>query len=122
MEERILTSIKKILGVPEDYTVFDFDIIMHINSAFSVLSQMGIGPSTGFFIEDDTAEWSDFFTEEDLNLVRSYVFLKVRMLFDPPPTSFLLEAMNKQISEFEWRLSTQREWNLDPVDPMDEVA
>lgn len=120
MEESVLTSVKKILGVPEDYTAFDFDIITHINGVFSILYQMGVGPEEGFYIEDDSAIWGDFFSDTDLNVVRSYVFLRVRMLFDPPTTSFLLDAMNKQIQEFEWRISTQREWNLDPVDPYSE--
>lgn len=120
MDESVLVSVKKVLGVPEDYTAFDFDIIMHINSVFSILYQMGIGPEESFYIEDDGSTWGDFFSETDLNVIRSYVFLRVRMLFDPPTTSFLLDAMTKQIQEFEWRISTQREWNLDPVDPFSE--
>ena len=122
METSILRSIKKVLGVPDEYDAFDLDIIMHINSVLSILYQMGVGPEEGMVVVDETEEWDDFFSATDLNLVRSYIFLKVRMLFDPPTTSFLLDAMNKQISEFEWRISTHREWNLDPVDPMDEVA
>lgn len=122
METSILRSIKKVLGVPDEYDAFDLDIIMHINSVLSILYQMGVGPEEGMAVVDETEEWDDFFSATDLNLVRSYIFLKVRMLFDPPTTSFLLDAMNKQISEFEWRISTHREWNLDPVDPMDEVA
>lgn len=122
MESSILRSVKKVLGVPDTYDVFDLDIIMHINSVLSILYQMGVGPAEGMVIVDETEEWDDFFGATDLNLIRSYVFLKVRMLFDPPSTSFHLDALSKQISEFEWRISTQREWNLDPVDPMDEVA
>lgn len=119
MENSILKSTKKILGIAETYTAFDLDIITHINSAFSVLHQLGVGPTNGFFIEDDGPEWEEFIgTDVGLNMVRSYVFLKVRMLFDPPTTSFLLEAMNKQIQEHEWRISTHREWLLDPVDPL----
>jgi len=111
MEESILKTIKKILGISEDYTVFDFDLIIHINSAFSILHQLGVGPTDGFAIEDDTAEWADFIATNvnQYNLVRTYVFLKVRMLFDPPTTSYLLEAMNKQIEEQEWRISNVRE-------------
>jgi len=119
MEQSILTSTKKILGLAEDYEYFDFDIITHINATFGILTQMGVGPEEGFMIEDKTAEWSDFDAPQLLlNLVRTYAFLKVRMLFDPPTTSFLIEATNNQISEYEWRLSTWREWLLDPVDPL----
>lgn len=122
MEDSILKTIKQILGVPDDYDVFDLTIIIHINSVFSILSQLGVGPDEDFFIEDDSSTWDEFFEDEDMNLIRSYIYLKVRMLFDPPTTSFLLDAMNKQISEFESRINTQREWNLDPTDPMSEVA
>lgn len=106
----ILTSTKKILGIDASYDVFDVDIITHINSVFSTLNQLGIGPTAGFMIEDDTAEW-DAFLENDLrlNAVKTYVYLRVRMLFDPPQTSFHIAAMEKQIQELEWRLNVQRE-------------
>lgn len=116
MENSILTSTKKILGIAQSYTAFDLDILTHINSTFSTLNQMGIGVE-GFYITSSTAVWTDFVPTGDYHMVRSYVFLKVRMLFDPPGTSFLLTSMEKQIQEFEWRLSTKREWLLDPVDP-----
>lgn len=122
MEESILLSVKKLLGLDADYIAFDEDIKIHINSVFSLLGQLGIGPAEGFYLEDDSSEWGDFFAEEDLNLIRTYTFLRVRMMFDPPQTSFLLESMNSQIKEFEWRISTQREWNLDPNDPMEGAA
>lgn len=107
----ILTSTKKVLGIAEDYTVFDEDIIMHINTAFSTLTQLGVGPVEGFMIEDATAEWDDFITNSDIqyNAVRSYVYLKVQMLFDPPQTSYLIAAKEKQIQELEWRLNVHRE-------------
>lgn len=116
MENSILTSTKKILGIAEDYTAFDLDILVHINSTFSILNQMGIGEE-GFYITDSLPVWEDFAPADEYNMVRSYVFLKVRMLFDPPGTSFLLTAMEKQIQEYEWRLSTKREWLLNPIDP-----
>jgi hypothetical protein len=121
MEQSILTSTKKILGIAEDYTVFDLDIITHINSAFSTLTQLGVGPAVGFMINDATEEWSDFIVEDfQYNSVKSYVFLKVRQLFDPPQTSYLISAMEKQIQELEWRLNVHREetgWtDPDPVD------
>lgn len=124
METSILKSTKKILGVAEDYTAFDLDIITHINDAFAVVNQLGVGPSTAFFIEDDTATWSDLGLPADqASMIRTYVFLKVRMLFDPPTISFLIEAMNKQIEEHEVRLSYSRENALlpppvpEPVEP-----
>lgn len=119
MESSILTSTKKVLGIADDYTVYDLDIINFINAAFSILNQLGVGPVEGFMIEDASTEWEEFnIPMNQLNLVRTYVFLKARILFDPPSTSFLIEASTKQIEEYEWRLSTFREWALDPVDPM----
>jgi hypothetical protein len=110
MEMSILNSTKKILGIAEDYTVFDLDIITHINSAFSTLTQLGVGPAEGFMIEDATAVWSDFIGNDvQYNSVKSYVFLKVRQLFDPPTTSYLIAAYDKQIEELEWRLNVYRE-------------
>lgn len=108
--DSILTSVKKMLGPEEDYEHFDPDIIMHINSVFMILNQLGVGPKTMFRIEDKEAIWSDFMPEgEMLELVKSYMYLRVRMLFDPPQSSALMEAMNNQIKEFEWRLNIQVE-------------
>ena len=110
MADSILDSTKKILGLSDDYTAFDLDIITHINSTFSVLDQLGIGPVGGFMITDSDATWDDYaIPPNQLNLVRTYMFLKVRMLFDPPTTSFLIEATNNQIQEYEWRLNSLRE-------------
>ncbi len=111
MEQSILISTKKILGLPQDYTVFDLDVITHINTAFSTLTQLGVGPPEGFMIEDETEVWDDFINPPDhqYNSVKSYVFLKVRQLFDPPQTSYLITAMEKQIQELEWRLNVHRE-------------
>ena len=104
--ESILTSIKKLLGVTEEYECFDADIIMHINSAFHVLSQLGIGPASGFSISDKSATWSDFLPDAvSYELAKSYVYLKVRLLFDPPSSSAVIEAINRQIAEFEWRIA-----------------
>jgi hypothetical protein len=117
MEASILTSTKKILGIAEDYTVFDLDIITHINSAFSTLTQLGVGPPQGFMITDATAQWDSFIANDSqYNPVKSYVFLRVRQLFDPPSTSYLITAVEKQIQELEWRLNVHRE-GLDWVDP-----
>lgn len=103
--ESILTSTKKLLGITEEYEHFDKDIIMHINSVFLNLTQLGVGPKEGFFIEDDTAEWTDFIDDNiQLQAVKSYIYLKVKLLFDPPLSSAVIESMNRMIAEFEWRL------------------
>ena len=106
ISESILTSIKKLLGIDENYTHFDADIIMHINSVFSILTQMGVGPSNGFSISGKDDTWSAFITDKPniFSLVKSYVYMKVRLLFDPPLSSAAIESINRQISEFEWRL------------------
>lgn len=109
MENSILISTKKILGLEETYTPFDLDVITHINAALSVVNQLGVG--TSLSIEDDTAVWADLLaTPEQTNIVRTYVFLRVRLLFDPPTTSFLKDALESQLKEYEWRLSTDREY------------
>lgn len=108
--DSILTSIKKMLGIAEEYEHFDHDIIMHTNSVFMTLSQLGIGPEEGFSIETDEQTWTDFLGESSkLNAVKSYIFLKVRLLFDPPSHSSVLEAMERQAAEYEWRLNIQAE-------------
>lgn len=114
MEENksILTSIKKLLGITEEYTHFDSDLVMHINSVFSILTQLGMGPSIGFMIEDEKNTWDEFVPEErGLELVKSYVYLKVKLLFDPPTSSALSEATNKMVDELEWRIFTNIELN-----------
>lgn len=110
MSNSILTSTKKILGISEDYTVFDVDIITHINSVFTTLTQLGVGPEEGFYIEDATAVWDDFIApESNLSAVRSYVYLRVRLLFDPPSTSYHIASLKEQVLELEWRLNVQVE-------------
>lgn len=111
MEEKsILTSIKKLLGVDEDYTQFDPDIIIHINTVFMTLKQLGVGPTQGFKIADNTAEWEDFITDRiDLEGLKTYIYLKVRLVFDPPQSSYLIENIKEQIKELEWRLNFQVE-------------
>ena len=110
MAQSILTSTKKILGLVEADTSFDPDIMLHINSVLAVLNQVGIGPEEGFTIEDSTPTWEAFFgTDKRLSLVKSYVYLKVRLLFDPPTTSFALESFKEQATELEWRLNVHRE-------------
>ena len=104
--ESILTSIKKLLGIEEEYTQFDADIIMHINTVFLNLTQLGVGPSEGFLIEDDAAVWEDFIGDSSqLQAVKTYMYLKVKLLFDPPLSSSVVESMNRMIAELEWRLN-----------------
>lgn len=106
--ESILTSIKKMLGIDEAYTHFDADIIMHINSVLMILAQLGVGPEEGFVIEDDTSTWINFIPEANaaqLHAVKTYIYMKVKLMFDPPLSSAVIESMNRQIAEFEWRLN-----------------
>ena len=103
--DSILTSVKKLLGLTEEYTAFDADLIMHINSVLMILNQMGVGPEKAFAISDATATWSEFVGERtNLEAVKSYVALKVKLLFDPPQSSATMEATKNLISELEWRL------------------
>ena len=106
----ILNSIKKLLGIEQDYTHFDQDIILNINSVLMSLTQIGLGPSTGFIITGDTETWTDFLGERiDLESVKTFIYLKVRILFDPPSSSFVLDALERQASEMMWRLNVQIE-------------
>ncbi len=108
--ESILTSIKKLLGIAEEDTNFDQDLIMHINSVFMILTQLGVGPSKGFSIKDENDVWSDFIPEQSsLEAVKSYVYMKVRLMFDPPLSSAVADAINRNISELEWRLNVGAE-------------
>lgn len=110
MEQSILKSVKKILGVNPNDTSFDLDILTHVNSAFSTLNDLGIGPPEGFMIDDDETLWVDFIgADPRLNQVRTYVCLKTRIAFDPPTTVYLIGALDRQIAELEWRLNTRRE-------------
>lgn len=114
--DSILDSTKKVLGLETDNTDFDVDVIMHINSVFSILHQLGIGPIEGFTIEGADELWADFLADvEPLNMVKTYVYLRVRMIFDPPITSFGIEAMNNQIDELTSRISVHREYELSLV-------
>ena len=104
--ESILTSIKKLLGIEDEYTQFDSDLVMHINTVFLNLTQLGVGPSEGFMIEDDAAVWEDFIGDStQLQAVKTYVYLKVKLLFDPPLSASVIDSMNRMISELEWRLN-----------------
>lgn len=106
MSDSILLSIKKLLGIGEDYEYFDEDIIMHINSVLMILNQLGIGPEAGFSISDESSTWGDF-TENMgfLEALKTYVYMRVRLMFDPPSSSFVLTSFENQIKELEWRLN-----------------
>lgn len=106
----ILTSIKKMLGISEEDTNFDQDIIININSVLMCINQLGIGPESGFTISDSTSTWQDLIGERiDLEAIKTYVYLKVRLLFDPPQSAFVLESIERQIAQIEWRLNVQAE-------------
>lgn len=106
----ILNSVKQTLGLAEDYNVFDHDVLMHINSTFSTLNQLGIGPRDGFQVIDATVDWDEFLDDPTLAFVKSYVYLRVRLLFDYDTLSGpVLMQMEKQIKELEWRIQVQGE-------------
>lgn len=110
MEESILNSIKKLLGLSKDYDAFDTDIMIHINTVFMTLNQLGIGPSDGFSITDKSDVWKDYILDsKDLEAVKTYIYLKVRLVFDPPLNASVLESMKQTIAELEWRLNVQAE-------------
>lgn len=105
-EESILVYVKKLLGIQSDYNHFDPDIIYGINAAFAVLTQLGVGPESGFSISDDSTKWDEFVPDTTrLSLIKPYVYLKTKMLFDPPSSNVLTDSINKTISEYEFRLN-----------------
>lgn len=112
IDESILNSVKKMLGLGTEYDYFDQDIIMHINTTFMVLTQLGIGPVNGFYIQDESATWDEFLgNEKNLEAVKTYIYLKVKLMFDPPLSNTVMECMKQNISELEWRLNHQTESN-----------
>ena len=110
LSESILKSVKKLLSSDPDYDVFDPDIIMCINAAFGTLHQLGVGTSDLFAIKDDTAVWGSFLTSgEFFEEIKTYVFMRVKLMFDPPSSSFVLDSYKEQIKELEWRLTVKSE-------------
>ena len=108
--DSILTSIKRLLGVREEYEHFDVELILNINSVFMILTQLGLGPIEGFEIKDKHDTWNLFLGErKDLNAVKTYIYQKVRLMFDPPQMGYLVNAIKEQCEEFEWRLNVQIE-------------
>lgn len=111
MTDSILTTIKKLLGLAEDYTPFDADVIVFINSAFMTLRQLGLGPEAGFSISDSSTTWTDYINDIQLyEPVKEYIYLKVRTMFDPPVNSFVMDAYTQQASELEWRLMVEKDY------------
>lgn len=105
--DTILSEIKQLLGISKDDDVFDSEITMHINSVITILTQLGVGPTDGFII-DDTTTFAEFVGQrKDLQIITSYIYLRVRLLFDPPQNSFLVTSINEQCKEYEWRISVQ---------------
>lgn len=112
MTDSILNNIKKMLGIGADYEAFDTDIVIAINSAIANLGQLGVGPPEGFQIVDSQQVWSDLLGDDlMLNTAKTYIYLRVRLMFDPPTTSFLINAYEQQLRELEWRISSHREAN-----------
>lgn len=104
----ILSDVKKQIGIVPEYKAFDEQLLMDIDAAFATLHQLGVGPENGFTVSEDT-KWSDYVTTNRLNFIKSYVFMKVKVMFDPPSSSFALDALNKQIAEYEWRITSEVE-------------
>jgi hypothetical protein len=109
VNESILTDVKVAVGIVPEYDQFDNQLIMYINSAFATLHQLGVGPDDGFEITGSTEQWSDIIKSKRLNFIRSYVIMKVHVMFDPPTSSIAMDALNKQIEEFEWRIRSEKE-------------
>lgn len=108
----ILNDIKKMLGIEEEYTQFDTDIIIHINTVLNILAQLGVTYANDELVQDKTTTWDSLITSGDLNLIKSYIYLKVRLLFDPPQSSALTDVINKQITELEWRIN----WTMESAE------
>lgn len=118
LEQSILQSIKKLLGIPAEHTEFDTDILIHINTAFMTMKQLGVGPAAGFVVEGEEEQWVTFLAGKptDFQAVKTFVYLKVRSFFDPPQTSYHTTALENQLQQLEWRLNAARE-ETDWVDP-----
>lgn len=110
MDDRILGNVKKLLGIDDAFTDFDVDICIAINTALSTLTQIGIGPKNGFKITSDETTWSEFIGErKDIESVKTFVYLKTKLIFDPPANSFLVNAIEKQLDELTWRLNVSED-------------
>ena len=122
LNNSILDTIKKLLGLASDYEVFDADVMIHINAAFLTLNDLGVGPAQPFVVNDKEQTWVQFFggVDQQYESVKAYIYLKTRLAFDPPATSFAIDAMQKQAEEYAWRLNVRAEGaykDLEPADP-----
>ena len=117
MEESILDSVKLSLGIPIEYEHFDQQVALHLNTVMAILPQLGVGPKEGFYVQDDQTTWGDLIGDiESPNLylyVKSYVCLRVRLLFDPPSSSGAIDAMERQMRELEWRITVTIDPKID---------
>lgn len=105
MEESILKTIKQLIGCPDDFEQFDLDLIVHINSSFATLTHLGVGPKEGYRITGADNAWSEFEDNaQKLSLIKDYVYIKTRLLFDPPTSGSLMDSLKEQLNEMEWRL------------------
>lgn len=105
--DSILESIKKLLGIPKEYDAFDVDVIMHINTAFAILNQLGLGPEGGYGIEGYDEIWDDYMTSYNMSMIKTFIYLKVRLAFDPPSSTALIESMQRTLDELTWRLELE---------------
>ena len=117
--DNILASIKKLLGINPEYKVFDDEITIHINSVFMILNQLGLGPDGGFAIVNGYEKWSDYCDSKNENAVRTFVYLKVRLMFDPPTSSALMDSINNMLAELEWRLYLEGDNKAKGVDKVE---
>lgn len=121
LETSVLKSVKKVLGLGADYTAFDQDIMLHINGAIVVAKQLGVPVPAGFQVDADSVNWEDLdLTDDELGLIKTFLYLKVRLLFDPPATSFAISAAENQLKEYEWRLNAIHEATV-PL-PLEEIV
>lgn len=125
VENSILTSIKGMHGISEIDESFDMELTMHINGALMIMTQLGVGPDGGFSITSKEQEWGEFLEgRKDLDLVFNDVYLRTKLIFDPPANSFLVTAMERQIKEYDWRIEAwhKPEHELPPdIEPEPEV-
>jgi hypothetical protein len=120
--ESILDSVKKVVGFEPDYTAFDLDLVMHINMAFGILKQAGVGSDTGFMITDNTTLWAQYLSDLTLlGMVKSYITMAVRQAFDPPSTSFGQDALQQLITQLIWRINIASEESNPPPPPIDKT-
>ena len=113
MMDSILISLKKFLGIDAAYTIFDPDIMLHANTAFAILNQLGVGPEEGFMIESEDETWDSYISDYNFMMVKTFIYLKVKLLFDPPSNASLYESMNRQLDELTWRLELESNIHAD---------